>query len=85
MAAYHSERWASALTPSIYLTIHKTVVNFNRKACSVIVNDGKGILMHWLTRSLYSVKALTLSGIHKEHSVKMHLPRDMEKECSAIT
>lgn len=55
------------------------MVNCNGKACSVIVSDGKGILMHWPTQSLYSVKALTLSGIHTEHSVKMHLPRDMEK------
>lgn len=63
MAAKHSERWGSALTPSIYLNTHKTVVNFSGKAFSVAVRDGKGIPMQWLTLSLYSVKALTLSDI----------------------
>lgn len=63
MAAKHSERQASALGPSNYLNTHKTVVNFNGKAFSVIVRDGKGILMQWLTLSLYSVRALTLSDI----------------------
>jgi len=63
MAEYRSERRASALTPSIHLTIHKTVVNFNGKACSVTVSDGKGILTHWLAQSSYSVKALTLADI----------------------
>lgn len=63
MAAKHSERQASALTPSIYFNTHKTVVNFNGKALSVVVRDEKGILMQWLTLSLYSVTALTLSDI----------------------
>lgn len=63
MVAKHAERQASALRPSIYLNAHKTVVNFNGKAFSVIVRDGKRILMQWLTPSLYSVKALTLSDI----------------------
>lgn len=78
-------RWESALTPSFYLTIHKMMANVYEKAYSVTFSDGKGVFMQWLTQSLYSVQALTLSGIHKEHSIKTHLPSDMEKECSAVT
>lgn len=77
MAAKRSERWASALTPSIYINTHKTMINFNGKMFS-IVRDGKVIQMQWLTLSLYSVKALTLSDI-KSMVLKCTYQRIWEK------
>lgn len=79
MATKHSERRASAFTPSIYLNTHKTVVNFNGKAFSVI-RDGKGILIQWLTQSLYSVKALAL--LHIKSTVLKCTYQEIWEKCA---